>query len=265
MKNMNHAFCGFLSLLVSVSSANAQLRGSASENVRGHLRLETISIPKEVSKEFVRLNSEALLYHPVSSRAENDPLVIFLHGSGGARRSIENSRWKREVKPFVSPKKEYPSVHVLVPQSKGEWDPASLDKMLDYVLEMNPGIDANRVYCVGYSMGGKGTWEWGMRSPKRFAAIIPKGFIPDLANVKGMVDLPIWAMVGTNDSKPRSEGIPAMSRALVELGSTVVRTTVFEGANHATAAGKSHQVEGVYEWLFSHSLPRNQEKAVAGQ
>ena len=29
-----------------------------------------------------------------------------------------------------------------------------------------------------------------------------KGFIPDLSKIDGMVDLPIWAMVGDKDSKP---------------------------------------------------------------
>jgi hypothetical protein len=69
---------------------------------------------------------------------------------------------------------------ILVPQSNGLWDPGSLDKLLAHVLEKNPTIDSNRIYCNGYSMGGKGTWEWAMASLERFAAIISKGFIPDL-------------------------------------------------------------------------------------
>ncbi len=51
--------------------------------------------------------------------------------------------------------------------------------------------------------------------------------------------------------------IPAMEKALKELGSTVVRTTIFEGANHASTAGEAKKLEGVYEWLFSHALPRS--------
>ena len=90
---------------------------------------------------------------------------------------------------------------ILVPQSGKVWEPASLSKMLDYILSQNPDFDVNRIYCVGYSMGGKGTWEWAMHEPKRFAAISPKGFIPDYSNVKNMAHLPIWAMVGTKDTK----------------------------------------------------------------
>ena len=237
-------------LMLAVQSVEAQSSKNSVGDERGNLRLEVVSIPNAISQGLVRLNPEVLLYHPLNIEGESTPLVIFLHGSGGSRRSIERSKWTGEVKSFVSTQDGLPSAHVLVPQSKGLWDPGSLDKMLDYVLETNPTIDVNRVYCVGYSMGGKGTWEWAMTSPNRFAAIIPKAFIPDVSKLKGMVDLPIWAMVGTRDSKPRSEGIPAMKKALQELGSKVVKITVFEGANHATAAGRVQTTGGCLRVAF---------------
>ncbi|MBW2108984.1 MAG: dienelactone hydrolase family protein [Deltaproteobacteria bacterium] len=244
-----------LLLTLSVSVSEAQLRKRKGD-VNGNLRLEVITVPEHIAADFKRLNPKALLYHPIKKEKEKNPLVIFLHGSGGSKRSIERFKWTGGVKEFISPKEGRPIVHILVPQSKGEWDPASLNKMLDFIIETNPAIDTNRIYCIGYSMGGKGTWEWAMASPERFAAIIPKAFIPDLSGIERMTQLPIWAMVGTKDSRPRVEGIRAMEKALKELGSTVVRTTFFEGANHASAAGEAKKLEGVYDWLFSHSLPR---------
>ena len=35
------------------------------------------------------------------------------------------------------------------------------------------GVDANRVYLTGLSMGGYGTWAWAAHAPHRFAAIAP--------------------------------------------------------------------------------------------
>jgi hypothetical protein len=67
------------------------------------------------------------------------------------------------------------------------------------------------------------------------------------------VDLPIWAMVGTADRR-RAGGIPKMEKALKDLGSKVVRTTVFQGANHATSAAKAWAQEGLLKWLFAQSL-----------
>ncbi len=43
---------------------------------------------------------------------------------------------------------------------------------LSYLKQRYP-IDTNRVYILGYSMGGYGTWNVGLRYPDRFAAIVP--------------------------------------------------------------------------------------------
>jgi hypothetical protein len=60
-------------------------------------------------------------------------------------------------------------------------------------------------------------------------------------------------MVGTKDSRPRVEGIRAMEKTLKELGSSTVKTTFLEGANHGSAQKEARKVEGIYDWLF---LPR---------
>ncbi|HBM76682.1 MAG TPA: hypothetical protein DD438_01120 [Verrucomicrobiales bacterium] len=243
-------------LLSLIPNAVGGQVGKKPGDVRGDLQLEVITIPGEIADDFVRLNPQAILYRPLKVVKEKSPLLIFLHGSGGSRRSIERSRWTPDVRRFASSKGVKPSVNILVPQSRGPWDPNSLNAMLDHVLQNNTGIDTDRIYCVGYSMGGKGSWEWAMASPERFAAIIPKAFIPDLSGIKGMAQLPIWAMVGTKDSRPRVEGIQNMERELKELGSTVVKTTIFDGANHGSTPGEIRKLEGVYEWLFSQALPR---------
>ena len=251
----------FILSLALCNSSEAQVKRRTGD-VRGNLRLEVVTVPNDISSSFEQLNPQVLLYHPVSPNSEKNsdlkknPLLIFLHGSGGSNGDVERFKWKGDVKRFTARGGEYPPSNILVPQSKGHWDPASLNKMLDFVLKKNPSIDSNRVYCIGYSMGGKGTWEWAMASPERFAAIIPKAFIPEMSGIAGMVELPLWAMVGTRDSKTRVEGIKSMEKRLKELGSKVVKTTYFEGANHGSAAGEIKKLEGVYDWLFSHKLPR---------
>ena len=62
--------------------------------------------------------------------------------------------------------------------------------------------------------------------------------------MQGMVELPIWGMVGTEDSKARCEGISAMGKALKGLGS-VVKITVLEGFNHGSTPAEIKKLEGV--------------------
>ena len=101
-------------------------------------------------------------------------------------------------------------------------------------------------------MGGKGTWEWAMLEPKRFAAISPKGFIPNYSKVQEMAHLPIWAMVGTKDTADRVQGISKMKDYFAKYNSNNVKLTVFQGANHKTTSAEAKKVENQYQWLFSH-------------
>ena len=214
--------------------------------------MEVVTFPQDLQAGFKDLNKQALLYHPIEKPEGKTPLIILLHGSGGAKRDISSFKWKGEVRRFVKPENGKHVAKLLVPQSRSLWDPDSLNKMLDHILKTNPDIDKDRVYCIGYSMGGKGAWEWAMSSPERFAAIIPMAFIADLSKLKDMVHLPIWAMVGSKDRR-RAQGIPKMAKALKELGSTVIRTTIFEGANHASTDDKAWAQEGLLDWLFAQS------------
>lgn len=255
MKFVNLLFIA--ALVIFSSPAEAQKGKGKGKGLRkqsaeqGNYRVAVVEMPEKTAAEFKRLKPKALLYRPIETSKKKLPLVVALHGSGGGRRDIEQKKWQGTIRQFLKPENEKFETLVLEPQSDGEWDPESLERMLDTVLRKNPDVDLNRIYCVGYSMGGKGTWEWAMNYPDRFAAIIPKGFIPDLSKLEGMANLPIWAMVGDKDTKPRVEGIPAMEKALKKLGSTKVKISVFEGANHSTAAGRSKEEPGVFEWLFS--------------
>lgn len=228
--------------------------GTSGPDRQGNLRLEVVTFPQDVQAGFKDLNKQALLYHPIEKPEGKTPLIVLLHGAGGThKQDISAFKGNRDVKWFVNAENSKYPAKILVPQSAGLWDPDSLNKMLDHMLKTNSDIDKDRVYCIGYSMGGKGTWDWAMSSPERLAAIIPVAFIPDLRKLKDMVDLPIWAMVGTADRR-RAREIPKMEKALKELGSTAVRTTLFEGANHAATAGKAWAVEGLLDWLFAQSL-----------
>ncbi|MAI72458.1 MAG: hypothetical protein CMM01_16335 [Rhodopirellula sp.] len=253
-------FLSFLllsALVVSALPSEAQNRNGKGKAFRkqadtqGNYHVTVVDVPSTVASKFERLKPKVLLYRPITTAKTKLPLVVTLHGSGGGRRDIEQKKWQGAIRQLLKPENQKYDALVLEPQSEGVWEPDSLETMLDFVLSENLDVDPKRIYCVGYSMGGKGTWEWAMNYPDRFAAIIPKGFIPDLSKIDGMVNLPIWAMVGDKDSKPRVEGIPAMKKKLVELGSTKVKISVFEGANHATASGRAKEEPGVFEWLFS--------------
>lgn len=141
------------------------------------------------------LNYRAL--EPATIEADSlYPLVIFLHGSG-ERGSDNESQLKYGAEQFVTSQNraDYPAF-VLFPQCPSEnfWpfesEPASFDattfpvdypistpnqavkELIDYYLQNEP-VDPDRVYIIGISMGGMGTFDLACRFPETFAAAVP--------------------------------------------------------------------------------------------
>ncbi len=218
-----------------------------------HHRLEIVTLPPEVQKADSNMNQKALLYHPLKKSEGKIPLIVILHGAGGTKqKEISAFQGNRDVRWVMTPANSKHIARVLVPHSRSHWNPDALNKVVDHLLTNYENIDNDRVYCIGYSLGGLGTWNWARHSPGRLAAIVPVAFIADQNDLEKLVDLPIWAMVGTGDRR-RAGTIPAMEKSLKELGSIAIRTTVFEGANHGQSASKAWAQDGLLDWLFAQS------------
>jgi predicted peptidase len=216
-------------------------------------RLEVVTFPPEVTAADSNMDKQALLYHPTGKTEGRMPLVVLLHGAGGTKKKdVSAFKGNRDVKWTMTPANSRYVAKILVPHSRSHWNPDALNGAVDHLLKTNTDIDKDRVYCIGYSLGGLGTWNWARHSPERLAAIVPVAFIASQDDLKDMVDLPIWAMVGTNDRR-RVGSIRSMEKALKGLGSTKIRTTVFEGANHASTPRLAWAQEGLLEWVFAQS------------
>lgn len=108
------------------------------------------------------------------------PLVIFLHGSGGAGDISYLNFLGYDTDDGIDDtvatgfQKRYPCF-VLVPQTAGEWDNKRLIEEGEYIKKTYR-IDSSRIYLIGYSMGGSGSYsfanEWYDYNGHLFAGII---------------------------------------------------------------------------------------------
>lgn len=227
-------------------------------------------------KEFVSSRGDSLQYRLLCPEEEHPgekyPLVLFLHGAG-ERGSDNKKQLTHGGQMFLNPvNREKHPAFVLFPQCPtdaywayasrpGSFAPAdmpvgqeisplfkTLKELLDAYLTL-PQIDKNRVYIVGLSMGGMGTYDLVIRFPELFAAAIPVcGTVNPLrlADVKGVK---FHIFHGDADSVVSVEGSRAAYKALKKAGADV-EYIEFPGCGH-DSWNPAFNYPGFMDWLFA--------------
>jgi predicted esterase len=163
------------------------------------------------------------------------PLVVALHGMGGDENSMFDSyggALKREA--------ERAGYVVVCPKGR---DPASMYRgsaeqdVLDVLAEVRRdyNIDGARVYLMGHSMGGYGTWSIAMANPTVFAALGPIAGGGNAAGMAKIAHIPQYVVHGDDDRT-----VPVIqSRTMVEAGKKAGATIVYveiPGGSHTNIA-----------------------------
>jgi predicted peptidase len=130
-------------------------------------------------------------------------------------------------------------------------------ELLDALQKQYQGIDANRLYITGISLGGYGVWDAIERWPNYFAAAIPIAGAGDPSKAAVLKHLPIWAFQGSNDQVVPVSGSRDMIAAIRAAGGTP-RYTEYPGAGHevwayvySTTGNPQQNTPGVLPWLFA--------------
>jgi predicted peptidase len=244
------------------------------------------------------------LFIPETYRAtEKYPLILFLHGAGergsdntkpvkdnlGALIFARDSNQAKHPAFILAPQcPSAPNQWVDVPWSRGNYaqdrTPISNElrnvvNLLDSILGAY-SIDTNRIYAVGSSMGGFGTWDIVTRYPGKFAATIPVVGAGDPSKMKSIARMGIWAHHGDLDDAVPVSGSRNMMKALDSAGwkpyftncdfnscqvpaKAKVEDTIsgrnpprhvyseYKGLNHDLWYSAYSQYDGMVDWLFS--------------
>ena len=223
------------------------------------------------------------------------PLIIFLHGRGD-RGTDNDSKIYHEAGIIVNSKsllnedmqKKYPC-YILVPQCSNiteneEWakwignspktpfkglgddgsysmnskhsksGEAALELIEKTIEEKN--IDANRVYIMGVSMGGFGTWEFIARKPNLFTAAVPMAGYSDPNQLEKIKHIAFWIFHGATDKWNPVEGSRTMYKLLSDSNADV-KYTEYLNTGHGEAFKKAFNEDDLIPWLFSKKKSSN--------
>jgi len=208
-----------------------------------------------------------LCFIPRTQRANDQswPLLIFLHGLGERGNSQRTLSLLTIYGPCMMVEKDpdFPCV-VVSPQCPSEsWWTDELD-LIDGLLDelLNTlHVDPGRVYFTGLSMGGFGTWQYGLQHPERCAALVPivGGYIRDSSEVPTnlcvLKDTPIWAFHGSDDKVVEPYQTEILVNALRDCGSSI-RYTCLEGADHKQSWERAYADPEMWSWLFAQNRCR---------
>lgn len=194
-----------------------------------------------------------LLYLPKDYGKEKDkkwPLVMFLHGSGERGDNVQKVAIHGPPK-LAATTKDFPFI-LVSPQcpANSHWRPADLSALLDEVSGKY-GIDADRLYLTGLSLGGFGTFATAIAYPDKFAAIAPVcgGGNPEQANE--IKDVPTWVFHGDADTAVSVEKSKDMVEAMKAAGAPEAKLTIYPGVGHDSWT-QTYNDPKLYEWLLSH-------------
>lgn len=197
---------------------------------------------------------------PLQPKAgEKYPLVVCLHGSGGnVRASAVLARTEmREKHPvFVlvgecEPPGVWAFTDVLGRRSKDTRPTDKLPLVIDAVraLLQTEAIDPARVYILGQSLGGAGTWAAIARHPELFAAAVPICGFWNVDEAPKMVSVPVWAFHGADDPTVPVRFSRELTAAITKAGGQA-KYTEYPGVGHDSWMKASEEPE-LWAWLFA--------------
>jgi predicted peptidase len=192
------------------------------------------------------------------------PLVLFLHGAGergddnlrqlvhGGRNFADEAMRRRYSAFVVAP--QCPADKTWAPfrlggRSDEPQAPLQLSFELLEALQKEFPIDANRIYGMGLSMGGYGTWDILRRKPDLLAAAVPicGGASPD--GVAAFHSTPIWVFHGDADPAVSVDLSRNMVKALQEAGGRPIYTE-YPGVGHDSWT-QTFDNRLMWDWLFA--------------
>ena len=200
-----------------------------------------------------------------NKKNEKFPLVITFHNSTRIGNDNEN-----QLEPFAKIwlrdeiYEKYPC-YVVAPQfnkrstnyemneqgiqiSKPSNEVFALLKLIKDFEKEYPNIDKNRIYLIGYSIGGSTAQNLMSLNPNTFAAVVSVAAVPDLSNLNKIKEKNIWLIHGKKDDENPYIGSVELYNKLST--SKNLTFTTFTHLHHNNIVIPFLVTDEIPKWLF---------------
>lgn len=184
------------------------------------------------------------------SENQRYPVLFFLHGAGSRGNDMDALR----TNPFfqeIEKHEDFPFVVVAPLCTENTWFDLweHLMALVKHTTQM-PYADSSRMYVMGASMGGYGSWQLGMSMPEYFAAMVPICGGGMFWNTGRLVNVPVWAFHGGKDPVIPVAESQKMVDAVNAAGGSA-KLTIYPENDH-NAWSDTYSNPEVFAWLLSH-------------
>jgi predicted peptidase len=205
------------------------------------------------------------LYDPHGGETKH-PLLIFLHGAG--ERGDDNQAQLKHGSDFMKSLARDYGCFVLAPQCprnkrwvEVDWTSSdhrlpdqpseTMGRLLKLLQELQRElrIDPDRLYVMGLSMGGYGTWAMIQRDPDKFAAAVPICGGADTERAPQIKHVPIWCFHGAEDRAVPTKRSRDIIQAIRQAGGNP-KYTEYPGVGHDSWNPAFREPE-LPKWLFA--------------
>lgn len=182
-------------------------------------------------------------------------LVICLHGKSASgidnEKQMKNMAVRSSALYFYNLNQKAVILAPQCPKGNSWYKTNMLTTLRELITLFQPYVNTKRIYILGESAGGYGTWAMTSAYPQLFAAAFPVA-----ATVRGDVNqiqyTPICTVVGEKDKSAPEAKVRPVVQQLQALGAQV-HFQVIPKANHSACCSQAFSDENL-SWVFSHTL-----------
>jgi predicted peptidase len=117
------------------------------------------------------------------------------------------------------------------------------------LMKQNYRIDESRIYLMGHSMGGIGTWKIAAKYPDIWAAVAPFAGSGTPATLERMKQIPQFVVHGDNDRTVNVRGSRTMVEEMKKLG---IEHKYIEVAGGGHSDVVAPNLPGAFEFFNTH-------------